>query len=348
MRSSPRSRTSVEQRDPTQLRILTNMAFWQSDTWTSSTRSIYPVENRCDPRFVSPILEAVRLFRRRREFDVVLTMGPRTSLYYGIMCAVAGVESRQIMCEVFLDPPRRHPSWRIKTALYRLAARRSLGILTNSSLEVESVIRRCGISRERVTYVPMHTNIRRPHLEERDEEFVLSAGRTWRDYPLLLEALRRLSVPAVIICGRRDLCRISVPDNVTVLREVNRDLYLDFLGRCRLVALPLLPVERATGQVVVLEAMALGKPVVATRVSGTVDLVVDARTGYLVPPGDAAALAAAIGSLAGAPGQAAEMGRRALERVLAEFTIEKHARRKLDAIMGLYRRRRAAPSRASA
>jgi len=96
-----------------------------------------------------------------------------------------------------------------------------------------------------------------------------------------------------------------------------------------------------------LEAMALAKPVVATRTSGTLDLVVDGRTGFLVSPGDAAALATAIASLASDPKLAAEMGRRALERVLEEFTIEKHARRKLEAITRLYHEQRTVPSRNS-
>ena len=44
----------------------------------------------------------------------------------------------------------------------------------------------------------------------------------------------------------------------------------------------------------ILEAMAAGLPVVASRVGGVVEIVVDAETGYLVPPGDEGALAAAI------------------------------------------------------
>lgn len=55
-----------------------------------------------------------------------------------------------------------------------------------------------------------------------------------------------------------------------------------------------LPAHREGLGVAALEAMAAGRPVVATRVGGLADAVVEGRTGLLVPPGDAAALAAAI------------------------------------------------------
>jgi glycosyltransferase involved in cell wall biosynthesis len=64
----------------------------------------------------------------------------------------------------------------------------------------------------------------------------------------------------------------------------------------------------------VLEAMASGLPVVATAVGGTPELVVDGRTGYLVPPSDAAALAAALERLLASPEQRRQLGQASRER----------------------------------
>lgn len=77
----------------------------------------------------------------------------------------------------------------------------------------------------------------------------------------------------------------------------------------------------------VLEYMQAGRPIVATRVGGVSDLIEDGAHGLLVPPGDPAALAEAVGGLLSNPGRAAEMGRRARERQRAEFSMEAMVRR---------------------
>jgi glycosyltransferase involved in cell wall biosynthesis len=79
--------------------------------------------------------------------------------------------------------------------------------------------------------------------------------------------------------------------------------------------------------IAVLEAMAAGKAVIASRVGGLVESVVDGETGFLVPNRDVAALAAAIATLAKEPARGREMGRRGRARVLEHFSVEQMARK---------------------
>jgi glycosyltransferase involved in cell wall biosynthesis len=74
--------------------------------------------------------------------------------------------------------------------------------------------------------------------------------------------------------------------------------------------------------VAVLEAMAAGKPVIASAVGGLPELVVDAVTGILVAPKDVAGFAGAIARLAGDRSLAREMGRNGAARARAEFSLE--------------------------
>ena len=83
-----------------------------------------------------------------------------------------------------------------------------------------------------------------------------------------------------------------------------------------------------------LEAMAMGLPVVATGVDGNLDLVADGETGMLIPAGDAEALASAIQCLARDADRAREMGSRGRERAAQQFSLE----RAIESYLRLYER----------
>jgi glycosyltransferase involved in cell wall biosynthesis len=84
--------------------------------------------------------------------------------------------------------------------------------------------------------------------------------------------------------------------------------------------------------VALIEAMAAGRPVVATAVGGVGDVVVDGETGLLVPSNDEAALAAAWGRLIADPQLAASLARRGRQSVLERYS----KRRLLDEMRDLY------------
>jgi glycosyltransferase involved in cell wall biosynthesis len=77
---------------------------------------------------------------------------------------------------------------------------------------------------------------------------------------------------------------------------------------------------------VVLEALAMGKPVVATRVNGVPEIIEDGRTGLLVEPRDAAALEQAIARMLRQPEEAARMALAGQAAVAARFTAERMVR----------------------
>ncbi len=80
----------------------------------------------------------------------------------------------------------------------------------------------------------------------------------------------------------------------------------------------------------VLEAAGQGVPVVASAVGGIPELVEDGGTGLLVPPGDAAALAEAVGRLVRDPAEATALGKAAWERAVDRHDPRDHVDRLLD------------------
>ncbi len=84
---------------------------------------------------------------------------------------------------------------------------------------------------------------------------------------------------------------------------------------------------------VLLEQMALARPVVAAEVGGVPEIVRDGETGLLVPPGDPGALAEAVTRLLADPEGARAMGRRARAHVEREFPME----RQVERLLAVYR-----------
>jgi glycosyltransferase involved in cell wall biosynthesis len=79
-----------------------------------------------------------------------------------------------------------------------------------------------------------------------------------------------------------------------------------------------------------LEAMGLGRPVVASRIPGIIEVVQDGHTGILIPPNDPAALASAALRVLRNPQSAATFGAHAKTHTLTYFTAERMARSLTD------------------
>jgi glycosyltransferase involved in cell wall biosynthesis len=90
--------------------------------------------------------------------------------------------------------------------------------------------------------------------------------------------------------------------------------------RASVVAIALRPNPQGSGLTVALEALASGRPVVATDNPGMDTYVEHGRTGLLVPPGDVDAMADAIGELLTDPVRAEEMGAAGRKEVEQRFT----------------------------
>ena len=76
---------------------------------------------------------------------------------------------------------------------------------------------------------------------------------------------------------------------------------------------------------VALEAMAMAKPVIATRAGGVPEFVMDGKTGLLIPPRDPQALARAVLELLDDPARGRAMGRQGRQRVEELYTAQRYA-----------------------
>ena len=145
-------------------------------------------------------------------------------------------------------------------------------------------------------------------------------GTPERDYPNLLRDLARGK--NVVFCGRVGddlLAELHRRAQVFVLPSVARTVYGKNVAISELLSLS------------VLEAMASGTPVVASRIGGLPEVVRHGETGYLVTPGDVGELRSRIEELVGDAQKARRMGLAGRRLALENFTWDNCAHRCMSA-----------------
>ncbi|MFQ5667444.1 MAG: glycosyltransferase [Candidatus Binatia bacterium] len=169
----------------------------------------------------------------------------------------------------------------------------------------------------------------------RDPALVLSVGRLVekKGLALLVDACRTLRSRGYGFCCelvgagpeeaalRARIAAAGLQGRVRLAGVLTTEQVAARLQAATVVALPCIVAQDGNVDAlptVLLEAMATGRAVVSTRLSGIPEIVVDGETGLLVPPGDAGALADALAELLSNPQRAAAMGqagRRRAERL---------------------------------
>jgi glycosyltransferase involved in cell wall biosynthesis len=120
-------------------------------------------------------------------------------------------------------------------------------------------------------------------------------------------------------------------DRIRVLGWVDGEKKEDVLDRANLLLLP----SHAEGlPMSILEGMAHGLPVVASRVGGIPEVITDGKEGLLIEPGEPESIAAAVLRFAEAPAFSRRAGAAGRDRVRREFRRD----RVLDSLYGLYER----------
>ena len=133
---------------------------------------------------------------------------------------------------------------------------------------------------------------------------------------------------------RSEIDRRSLTGSVRLLGF--RDDILSLIAACDLFILPSLAEPFG---LVLLEAMALHKPVIATNAGGPCEIVVDGSTGFLVPPANPIAMAAAIRTFITEQGidsvSLEAMGARGYDRFMESYTLQRMSRRMIALYNGV-------------
>ena len=273
---------------------------------------------------------ALRRLIRARGVGVVHTHSSIDAWVGGIAaksCGLALVRSRHVSIAI----KRR------RALVYRLADR----VLTSGDA-VADIVAGAGVPRARIVALPPGVDTRRFHpgisgARVRAELGLSAAGvglvaniRGSKGHDVFLATARDVLAThpgtRFVIVGegvgfeevRRKVTTMGL-DTAVVMTGFRRDVP-DIMAALDVLVLPSTRSEAASQ--VVPQALAVGTPVIATDVGGTRELLRDGVTGFVVPPGDAPALAAAIRRCLDDPPKARAMARAGGDLVRARFNLD--------------------------
>ncbi len=268
------------------------------------------------PTFLALGLEAAR---RGRDYDVIVTWAEKYTVGVATALRLFRRRPRHVAILDWVSKP-------VVRVPLRMVRRGVDDVLTWSSVQAAAAERLIGFPPERIHRIEHPVDERFFAPVEHRRTSVVAAGETQRDYPTLVAAVAGIGLPTIIaadLVGSFQGVRTRLTDARTALGEVEgvqvgpmapadlREAYASAVA----VVVPLVPADNNAGISVVLEAMAMGRPVIVSRTVGQVDVVEDGVNGLYVRPGDADDLREKILRLAGDPLFAEELGRRGRETV---------------------------------
>jgi glycosyltransferase involved in cell wall biosynthesis len=301
-----------------------------------------------------PAAQAWLAFSLRGRYDAILTDGEHVGIPLALLLRLSRSRVRHVTIGHRLTAKKKRAFFKVLGVHERMDR-----IAVHSRRQQELAVGDLGIASDRLDLIPYQVDTR--YWAPRgvaDDRLVVSAGLEHRDYATLFRAVSDLGAPVVIgaasYWSRHHASRARVPANVRI-DSFGYDALRDLYARAAVVVVPLTDIDNQAGVTTVLEAMAMGKPVVVTQSAGQTDVIEDRRvkprgalrprplsltrlladragltvepTGFYVAPGDADGLRAAINYLLDHPEERARLGRAGRRAAEELFTVELFAQR---------------------
>lgn len=269
--------------------------------------------------WLDPFSTMIRLTPRVWRYRLVITYYHRNGYWLGVLGRLFRRHSRSRWAWIGFAPNPPRPGllgWIKECITYNALLGHDL-IVCNSMPVIEMIRQRYPKVSDRVAYARWGGSGGGTSAESVDKGYIFCGGRTNRDFATVLEAVSALGCPTIFVAGKDAAFPASVPEHVSIYRNISSDSFQRLIQEARIVVLALKRPDISSGQVVLSRAMQSGKPVVVTAIAGIDDYVTSGKDAILVAPGNVDDLKAKLTFLLENPRQRNEMG------TAARLTFEK-------------------------
>lgn len=233
-------------------------------------------------RFLGRIYHVGDMYAKSFKADVILG-NRRTTLMLGLLYYIYKPKRVSLAGYEIIFNFKHNLRNKAVIFMWRIAVKKVDKLIVMSSSERQYLAKVFRAETDKIKTIPFYAEDA-DFIGPATDGYIFAAGRMERDFITLLQALQQTALKAVIVAdeSQQELLEPLKSDNVKIFYNIPKQQYLKLLEGARMVVVPLYKGAASRGQVVILEAMKYGKPVVCSNVAGTVDYIEDGKTGLLV------------------------------------------------------------------
>ena len=164
---------------------------------------------------------------------------------------------------------------------YSITNKHIKNIICHSQNEVKYYTDLFGLPKDIVRFIPLGIDVMKIADEPNNDNsssFIFSTGRSNRNYIFLTTALSDTAYTLIIACEDN----IQGNEHTEIIHNCYGNQMLNILKRSYCVCIPLEKPDISSGQLVVLQAMQLGKPIIITRTDSIADYIINNYNGFII------------------------------------------------------------------
>jgi glycosyltransferase involved in cell wall biosynthesis len=276
---------------------------------------------------------AFKTFKHKKDYKYIIFWQQFIGIYFAFLLTIFGKRDFKGICIVlhFIYKARNSFIGCFHKYLFMCALDVSSirGVICHSEKEKEFYVKEFGCKYQyKIFYVKYgikapEDNFYFGRTGDKKERYFFSGGTSNRDYRTLIDGFRGLDERLIIACLRQDIKRIDIPKNVTVLHDIFGMKFIKYLVNSYAVTVILDNPNISSGHLVLLQAMSLGKAIIATR-GICVENYLDDNCAVLVKDHSAKEIKEAVKDLLNNEHKSLKLGNWSRLKFESEFTLRKY------------------------
>jgi glycosyltransferase involved in cell wall biosynthesis len=234
-------------------------------------------------RYLKYLLFPLNIFINRKKYDNIIAWQQFYGLLYAFYCRLFHTKKRNnLIIMTFIYKPKNGFIGKIyyKFMNYIVQSKYIDAYICFSKNECEYYQKIFNVQEDKFKFCTLGIeDIKIHNTKTSKQKSIISCGRSNRDYNFLYNALKDTNYQLDIVC---DECKLESSSNITVYNNVGVQEFLEMLDKAYIVVIPLQDENISSGQLVILQAMQLGKPVICTKSNTVTDYIINGENGFII------------------------------------------------------------------